>query len=311
MSPPADNFDFGFDTGIDRSSVLLDAARLVDEGAGHLGQNDETDAQARGNELRALLGDKAEWGAQLEAHEITDADFLARQLAIPVLFKSLAKDFRFVWVRLPAYLVTKVNWGFSKLIVHIEFNPELGLAGGRPRAYQILPDRKFQTLLQAQDHLDIEVGIDSNFKLNQRAALPTEALGGQATASIGVEGVASGGFGAVVGPFSYRIVRAKIEHTDTGLENVQWKFMGQEFFQETLPTMVVIVQIPRQTSHLNITAKLAAYRYFNVGSAGLFQFLTQLPSAVYNFLVKDGAPLYSCRIFEFVGERSARARNCV
>ncbi len=303
-------FDFDFDVNVNRAALLQDAARRLDQRQHDLGTGGKGGPSVEGNELRALLDDGADWAESVEAYEITSADFLTKKLAAPVPFLQLADRYRFLWLHLPIWLDAKLKWGFSKLVAKIEFNPDLEGKPGRPTAYDILPNPQFQTLLEATDFLDVNLGIDSDFKVSQKVAVPTNVTGSQAKVAISVDGVAKGGVGAVVGPFTYRIVRAQIQRTDTGIERVKWQIVGQEFFRQTKPQLVVIARVPRQTPHVSIKAELAAYRFFNLGDSGLWQALHDLPQALKDFFVNQGAPLYACRRYEDVGEEEARSSRC-
>jgi hypothetical protein len=279
---------FTFDmSGVDRGSLLASAAATFDGLAASLGGAADSAETEAGTIARALAGDQASFSKFPDVYQITDRTFLARDLQVPARFKELSRDFRFYWLYVPIGLIPQYNWGFNRLEVAIEFNPDETRAERRPRAYQILPAKQFQDLITATAKL--EVRIDENFEFAARApAVSLPANLGSVGAS--VEASAAGAAGLTVGPFEYHIKRSKIDHTPVGMEHVWWRIDGAEFFQEDSPEMIVLVQVPSATKRVAVAAALQAYRYFNFATAGLRESVKHLPDAVRTFF-QAGAPL--------------------
>jgi len=288
---PDNTMEFSFSEGaVDRASVLEEAARSIDDRRTHLGGADEAVPETpEGQLLRALKDDIAELGDFPEVVKITDQDFLASQFkSVPAPFARLKRDYNFYWVRYPLRLFPRRNWAFNRLELYVNFNQDAPPAD-RPRAYQILPARQFQQLLELSDQL--EVHLDENFQFSAKVS-QLDANLPQAEASLG-GGVGtdfSGGLGLVVGPFMYRWKRAKVEHTDTGLTSVFWRLDGAEFFQDDAPAFVTILQVPKDVENVQIDAELMAYRYFNFASAGLQDSIRVLSEKLQNWF-KGGMPV--------------------
>jgi hypothetical protein len=286
------NLDWSFDmSGVDRPALLQEAAERFDKFAvTHLGVKEaEAGESAQGALARALLGDVAEFSSSPVVYKIKDEDFLQQKLNVPFRFKELSKNYNFYWFYFPIALHPGRDKAFNRLEVAVEFNPEEKAGHLRPKAYQILPDKKFETLLQASQHL--ELGLDENFEFGVKTG-KISGKGGEAegTVSAGVEVKAAAGVGLVAGPFVYTISRAKIEHTAVGLEKVFWRLDSKEFFQGDDVPLVVVAQVPKETKSINVAAAMQAYRHFNWLSAPLQSVIGELPRALKSFFT-SGAPL--------------------
>lgn len=282
-------FSFNMD-GMDRDTLLNDAAERLDALAGYLGdiEEDSTPSPER-KAVEELMGDVVRFAGFPVVYKITDQDFLTRHLSIPVRFRDLTRTYNFYSVYFPIALFPRHNGSFNRLEMSVKFNPDETVQHTRPKAYQILPAKKFLTQLELRGH--IEVGMDGNFEFSAQGAIDQVNLGvvgGQASA--GIDAKLAAGTGAVIGPFVYRIKRAKIDHTAIGLEEVFWRLDGAEFFQEDDPPLIVIMQVPKETQAVNITAQLQVYRYFHFLGAELQEMIRELPRAIRDFFT-GGMPI--------------------
>jgi hypothetical protein len=286
--------DLGFSytaADIDRAALLEESARLFDERLEHLGAGDEAGETNEGMLARSLKEDIAEFAGHPEVYPISDEAFLGSSLqAVPVPFSELADRFAFYWVRFPLKLWPRRHWYFNRIEMYVEFNPDETDSKRRPKAYDIMPKQQWQTLMELSDQLEIH--LDESFHF--AAKVPTiggdvGVLGGGISGGIDAGG--QGGLKLVVGPFLYRLRKAKIQHTDTGNESVFWRLDGSEFFQENTPQIVTIVQVPREVGRLTATAELAAYRYFNLGASGLQRAVSTLPERLKSWF-KGGMPVF-------------------
>jgi hypothetical protein len=282
------SYDFMVDmSGVDRDELLARAAQQLDTFSKPLSGTDRGTAKAA-EITRALQGDEARLPrANLDLFRITDEQFLARGLSAPVRFTTLSKDFNFYWTSIPIGLKPKFNWAFNRIEARIAFN-EGEVATKLPKAYQILPAKQFQKLLEGNMQLDVR--LNENFEFEAKAAMKAgageNAAQGGASAGLAVNASA----GAVLGPFRYSVKKAKIDHNDPGMEWVFWRIDGAEFFEESSPQLVVVLQVPKGTKRLKIEAKLQAYRYFNTGAADWRAAVAHLPEAIKGFFER-GAPL--------------------
>lgn len=287
-----DEMELGFSYdmhGIDRQALLSEAAAQFDLRRRHLGAGDEAVATAEGDITRALALDAAEFAAFPDVYRISDDDFLEQHRSVPMRFAELSERYAFYWLNVPIYLRPQRNWAFNRLEVALEFNPGDAAPHSRPKAYQILPAKKFQTLLEVNESL--EIGLDENFEFKaQTGALQAEAGSAAVTGSASAGLKLEAGLGLKAGRFEYRLKRAKIDHTAVGLERVFWRLDGAEFFQDDVPALVVIMQVPKETTAVSVTAVLQAYRYFSWLSAGVQDAVEELTRSMRSFF-KAGAPL--------------------
>jgi hypothetical protein len=272
----------------DRQAILRDAATLIDAAVGHLGPGGAVAESDEGRLTRALSDDEARLPAYPDMHRITDADFLAQHKAMPVTLQQLAENFNFYWLRFPIGLRPQLHWAFNLLEVRVEFGagapPHL-----RPKAYRILPDKQFKTLLEANMSLEFKLNENLEFEAStgQLAAAAGPATA-RATAAAG--GTAKAGAGAVFGPFQYSVKQAKIDHTAPGLEWVFWRLDGAQFFQEDVPELITILQVPKELKACEVKAELQASRYFNFAAAPLQKAIAQIPALLKGFF-EAGLPL--------------------
>lgn len=282
-------FDFSFAMeGINRQQLLEAAAQEIDLLKGHLGKGTLKETP-EGAAVRELCFDEAKLPAYPEIYQITDNDFLARQRQVPVLFQEISRDYHFYWIRFPIGLAPKRNWPFNMLEVRVEFN-EGGAPEARPRAYQILPAKQFQTLLKAHDSLEITL----NESLEFEAKMGTGVLDADAKA------VVKGGAGFVLGPFTYTLKKAKIDHNSTGMEWVFWRIDGPEFFHENTPDLIVIAQVPMATKDFHISAKMQAYRRFSFLTANVQVAIKNISQLLRGFF-QEGLPIYDERDYDLSG----------
>ena len=151
----------------------------------------------------------------------------------------------------------------------------------------MLPENKFQNLIEIRSHLKIR--LDENFEFTAIAEslnLGENQLGPDVAAKV------AGELGRVVGPFVYHTKRAKIDHSGLGSEKIFLRIEGAEFLQDGAPTIIVIAQVPKVTKELKVAATLRAYRYFNLASAGLRRAVKELPRVMREFFT-GGAPISS------------------
>jgi hypothetical protein len=283
--------DFSFNMqGIDRRALLLEAANRIDALRGFLG--DEKSGLSETPEaalLRSLTEDKAEFGDAPGIFPVVNDYFISQNLEVPYNFKQWSQTYNFYWLDVPLNLFPRSNWAFNKLEVAIEFNSHITNDGSRPKSYQILPDRKFRTLAKLHGHF--EVHLNGNFEFSAKIADLKGAIGiAEAQLNAGIDSKVAAGAGLAIPPYVYSLKVAKIEHTPPGIVEVRWRLDGAEFFQENMPRLTVIFQIPKTTRELKIAAAMQAYRHFNFASAGLRDGIKELSPSMRRFF-KGGMPV--------------------
>jgi hypothetical protein len=284
------NLDFGFKMeGIDRSALLAEAAYRIDALQSDLGIDADNNGRPseEANIVLELIGDEARLAAFPDIYKITNQDFLTHDFKVPTHISQLYEDYKFYWIRFPVGLVTKRNWAFNMIEMRIEFNKE-DAAPLRPKAFQIFPDKRFQTLFEANQEL--KIGIDANFELAAKSGkigIPLGEAEGKIHVYTGANAAAK--MGLVFGPYVYKVKKAAIDHNAPGMEWVFWRLDGAEFFQEDNPELIVVAQVPKDTKAVVIEAKLQAYRNFNFAAANLRQLVFNLPKGLRAFF-QGGIP---------------------
>jgi hypothetical protein len=290
-----DNNDLDFDfnmEGFDRKALLEQAADDLNALRGPLSGTESGSTAPDTPEaamMRALMDDEAKFGKYPLVYQIKDEDFIQQNRDVPFRFTELTKGYNFYWVRLPVQIMPQDNWAYDRLKLHIQLIAEDAPPHAQPRSYQILPTKKFETLMELSSRL--EVSIDPNFEFSAKVASQHVDIGvAQASIGGGIDANIESHAGLVVGPFMYHIKKAKINHNATGTEEVKWVIDGEEFFQDYDLQMVVIVQVPKATKQFKLLAQMQAYRNFKFAPARLQQAVKQLSEAVKDFFGK-GAPV--------------------
>jgi hypothetical protein len=273
----------------DRRAFLLAAAAAIDQAHANLAPGQPITETPEGALARALADDTVEFAGTPVWYHITDQDFLSRKMPVPVNFTELTQRFSFYWMYCPIALFPQRNWGFNRLDVILQLNPTEIKPEFRPKAYQILPDKKFQQLLELSDSLDVRLNENFQFSAQASPQKVTSAIG-SVGAGAGIDAKGAGSMGLVVGPFTYSIKKAQIDHTPVGMEMVRWRIEGAKFFQEDSPELIVVVQVPKGTGEVDVAAALEARRYFNYGAAGLQDVVKRLTEKFRKFF-EDGMPL--------------------
>ncbi len=280
--------DFSSQVAENRSALLLEAADRLDRLAGHLGETDGGDGEPDpyGQLLRDLVADKAEFAAYPDLRPLP-AVSPAQDAASSF---RLQDRFSFWWLRVPLLLFPRRNWAFNRLEVRVEFSPQQQRADLRPKVFDILPNRRFDTVMRAGVHVLLSVGADGHFSVKTPEITAPLPPTGMVSAGAGAEAQASVGAQVGFGPIRFRASAAKVDHTAEGLDKVFWRLNGAEFFQENQPELIVVLQVPREVDTAAVVGVLQAYRRFNLFPGGLQAAIRQLPEALRVFFAQ-GAPL--------------------
>jgi hypothetical protein len=293
-----EDLDFSETTHYDRGAVLFEAAARVDALMGHLGEDDQPASSEYGDLLRALVNDVAEFGAYPDVYPIPVSELPGADQLSSSRTTVLEQGYRFWWLEFPLTLFTRRNWAFNRLEVRLEFNPNEPEGYRRPKAYDILPNRQFETIAQVGSDINLRLGFDAHFALDTGPLLDAAFMGAAALTGASVQAGAGVEAGAraqtyyAFRPFQYRVAAARINHTAVGLERVFWRLDGAEFFQENVPRLIVIAQVPIETDVIKVRAILQAYRHFTLFPSGLQAAIRQLPEVLRAYF-GGGAPLHA------------------
>jgi len=242
--------------------------------------------------LNQLNEETAEFSAYPDVLELKESHFVKHGLAVPVRFKDKSKTSRFFWLRFPITLAPLEDRPFHKLECAVEFNPGVTDGHLRPRAEMILPDRKFNTLLEAHQSLELRIGENFEF---EAAVPPIDA--GLARADASVDAKAAAQLGLVAGPFKYSVKKATLEHSSPGAAKVFWRMSEERFFQQDDPLFVVVMEVPKEVKEVKIAAAMQAYHSFNFWAANLSAVAEYIGERVATFFRK-GAPLRDTKIWD-------------
>lgn len=266
-------YDFSVDlSNIDRNAYINEAARLIDDLKPHHGET-----------VRTFTQDKASFGETPEVCKITGNDFIEKKRNIPHIFTQLSEDYDFYQIRFPVNFIKKSVWAFNKLEVIIDLLADPDNPQRYPKAFQVLPDKKFLYSLQSSS--SIAVNIDDNFQFSADPRVEIHDLLTLAQVSAKSESNA----GMVLGPYKYSMKRARVDHSDIGNQWIFWILDGIEFVQDSTPDLVIITQIAKNTKKLNIRAQLQAYCDFSLLPEDLQTVVGSLPDDIKSFFIK-GCP---------------------
>jgi hypothetical protein len=293
------SLDFDFE-GVSRSALVGEAMKQARTLASELGVGDEAQNEAADPAttlLEQLNLEVAEWGEFPDLVELKEEHFSQRGFPVPPQFKDLRSRYRFYWVRFPLTLKPlSVDHPFCNLKCVVEFAPGVKEGHLRPIARTILPDRKFKQLLELKQGIEFHIGENLEFEADTgplKAVLA--AAGGKAQAAVDAKVAAQ--MGAAAGPFEYRLKRAQLDHSPAGTAKVFWSFDDTEFLQEEEPTLITVMQVPRELRQLQIAAALQASHKFQALSASLGTVLKHVRTQVATFF-RRGAPLQHTKLWD-------------
>jgi hypothetical protein len=292
--------------GVDRDRLIAEAAAEIDALGGVFGADDTPAATPEAQLARMLSEEIAELPHHPDVLEITEQDFAVSGREVPAAFAKRAEKSAIYWVRFPLALRPKHDWAFSRLELAVEFNP-----GGdepawrRPTALSILPNRDFTDRFKASANVD--VSFDTAFELT--AGIPEITIPTGAPVPVTAAAQASGKLGAGLGiatRYEWRLQKARIDHTETGLPRVFWRIDGTHFFAQDVPTPIVVLEVPRPVERLEVAAAMQAYRNVSLLNANLQETVKQLPKRLRDFF-KGGSPLRDERSWDVAPSLAVRA----
>jgi hypothetical protein len=161
--------DFSFDMGgLDRAALIAEAESIVRLGNVPLGGGDAAPAGGAGG-LLDLLNDVAEFAEFPVVHQITAQELLSQGAQVPLRYENLAERFDFYWLYFPTVLFPRRGWAFNRIEARIVMMATGHGPEQQPKAIQILPQQKFQTLLELSDRLELK--LDQNPGVQRQSAL--------------------------------------------------------------------------------------------------------------------------------------------
>jgi hypothetical protein len=269
-----------------RSDLLAEAADSLDSLMHAQGGETETGGSEAAKHLRAMMQDEARFAERPNVYEVTAEEVVkaAKQL-VPIAAAKYEQNFRFYLMRFPFDLRPSGPWSFNELKVEVQFGS--GPQEHRPKVHAIFPNSKMQEKLSATGTLQVSLEPTLEFQA-KTGGLKLEAgqaaISGGASINTGIRGGASLG----VGPVGVNWKKAIVKTSQTGLEWVWWEIGGAELNEGDDPQLMVILQVPRDSSSVTATGRLVTTRYYNLISRA-FKNLTNL-SRIYREFIEAGIP---------------------
>jgi len=281
----------------ERILFLQDMAATAQDYKRELGSGDNESSSAEqvdegSRQIQELMNEleeeTAEFSPRLDVLPLSKKDFADRGLEVPPVVSGLMRRFDFYLLHFPITLFPKPGWGFGYLECIVEFNPGRPPAE-RPVAYQIFPEEEWQDVIRANQGLAMGVNENLEFKVDlERLGAELPDLSPMARAKVALK--ASGTAGLILGPFNYRIRRAKIQTGGRGNVKVRWRLDSEEYFEQEELRLGVVLQVPKTVSRVDIIGVLKAYRDFHLFTAHLRYLLRYVRERTRNFF-EQGAPL--------------------
>ncbi|MFD1050197.1 hypothetical protein ACFQ1S_34090, partial [Kibdelosporangium lantanae] len=169
-----DELDFSAEVDADRAAILRDAARQIDSLSSHLGAADEQEDDGFGDLIRGLAEDVVEFGGSPDVYPVPTAELPDAANASAAWLAARERRFTYWWVRVPLLLFPRKNWAFTRLEVRVEFNADEPDPLRRPKAFDILPNRRFDTVMRVGAEFNVGVAADGHFSVDA-VGLPVNA----------------------------------------------------------------------------------------------------------------------------------------
>jgi hypothetical protein len=286
---------FSYDLeGIDRRALLTQVAAELHALRGDLGSGSAGTGKTPAEAVVLDITTKDRVGFDKEGslypYKITEEDFVYKKVPVPVPFQKLSQTFNFYRLPVPFNLwSSRRDWGFY----YLEMQVIMSSPGDKqPIAYQILPAKQFQDLIDWKGRLEVSLGENFEFEVSPPPfAIATGIPGVGASVKAGVDAKAESRVGLSIGPFEFRWKKSKIEHDGVGTRRVFWRIDGAEFVREQDLNLEVILQVPQTVNELTIEAQMLAKRNFNLANSNLQRAVAQLPEIFSVKFLKDGAPI--------------------
>lgn len=269
-----------------RSTLLADAANSLDSLMNTQGAETESARSEAAGHLRALMRDEVKFAARPSVDPVGAAQAAGEaKQPVAIAVADYEKNYRFYLIKFPFDLRPAGPWSFNELKVEVEFAS--GQQEHRPKVHAIFPDSKMQDKLSATGSLQVSLEPSLEFQAKTGALqlqAGSAAVSGGASLGTAIKGGASLG----IGPFGVNWKKALVKTSQTGLEWAWWEIGGAELNKGDDPNLMVILQVPRESTSVTATGRLVATRYYNLISRA-FRNITNL-AQVYREFLQAGVP---------------------
>ncbi len=273
-----------------RQALLEEASRTFDAIPGHLGSEtfDVPGSKTQEGELALEMidQDKLEFNGFPIVEKITVQSFEASNLVVPARFEQLSQNYNFYKVLFHIYLHSASDWRFDHFSLEMGMFSPTATEQLQPFSYELLPAKKFEQYLKAGT--GVTISFDENFELTASSSTNVPASDASVTGQASSD--STNNVGLAVGSLPHGLKKIKIDHSQLGARKVWWKLIGSGFFEKEHLDLLLIMQVPRETVDVSITASMSAARYYQFASAGLRYAVHQLDEAARRFF-EDGCPI--------------------
>jgi hypothetical protein len=263
MSKVEFDFEFGEKSSDD---LMMEAQKELQSYKREMGANDKQEAD---KETEAYFTGLGEWG------EVTftkaepsifplDANYFAQnEVKKPTNFDALTAKNKFFWIQVPIFIVHGET-PFYKIQIKMDYSKGISESQLIPVVHSAFPDNNFVEKAKVDGNFAIGLSEDFAFKVAagiQDVALPTNIpiVDASAGGKLGVNAKLASGIGLTAGPFAFSIKQALVSCRFAG-EQVLWTITDKEALKETNPVFITILQVPKETSRVQLEAKAQVHR---------------------------------------------------
>ena len=300
----SNEFSFDFDFGhYDRQQLLQDARKELSELKKGMGVSEfPIDQIETLDRTVAELYDNMDGVAELAQASpnvfALNTRFLSDSgLTVPKDFEALSDWANFFWLQVPVLVVNGNKTRFNKIQLGLSFNSGENDSSLLPKAHSMFPDKTFSEILALKGGIDFGIGVDLKFKAAagvDEVSLPSSIPLVKATAGgkLDINAKVAPSLGFIAGPYSWSIERTVIDASGVGTEKIFWTLSDREMLREKSPMFMVILQVPKEVHHVEVTAALQAYPVVFLPQI-LIRLLAGLSQRLRDFLDKGGPTRYA------------------
>lgn len=257
------DFEFGEKSSYD---LMLEAQKELQAYKREMGSDDK---QKVDEESEKYFTDLGKWGevtfpkAEPSVFPLDTNYFAQNEVKKPVNFDALTAKNNFFWIQVPIFMVHG-DTQFHKIQIKMDYSKGINKSQLIPVVHSAFPDNKFVEKAKVDGNFSIGLGEDFTFKIAagmKEVALPTSIpiVEASAEGKLGVNARIASGIGLTAGPFAFSIKQALVTCRFAG-EQVLWTITDKETLEETNPVFITILQVPKETTRVQLEAKAQVHR---------------------------------------------------
>jgi hypothetical protein len=296
-----DLFDTPLEYGIqseERAALLVELSDTARAMHGYLSDGRRSGEKTPFEKALDDVGsERVDLPSKLVAIPLDESIFKDLNLPVPTNLRFLLQQYNFYLVHFPLTLVPHNDWEFDWLECRVAFNQDRP-PKEQPVIYQIFPEQEWQEVLHAWESL--EVGLDQNleFKLDPTRIPDLQVILDQLKLPVkaSIEAKLAGKGGLLMGPFEYRLKKARVISQGRGNMMAIWRLYGKEQVLYREPRLGIVLQVPKSVNVVSAEGRLFVQRTYPMPRfRGDWQDLkTQVAEKLHSFIDR-GAPLEARR----------------